>query len=174
MMSKIDCTDNLSDIELFEKARQAFVTTRQLFQTGKNRGLFLGNDNLIGDIGEYYVMDYYKNLGLSPELAPKKNSRYDISIPSKNIKVSVKTITDWSEHKKGTQVKPLDKKNNPWNVLAVVQLDSSLMVRMLSIIPLVELLKKPEFLANISNRKKKDTKTFPRVQDWEWLNEYQV
>jgi hypothetical protein len=113
-------------------------------------------------------------LGLSPELAPKKNSRYDISIPSKNIKVSVKTITDWSEHKKGTQVKPLDKKNNPWNVLAVVQLDSSLMVRMLSIIPLVELLKKPEFLANISNRKKKDTKTFPRVQDWEWLNEYQV
>jgi hypothetical protein len=67
-------------------------------------------------------------------------------------KISVKTITEWSAHGKGTQVKPLKEVDNPWNTLAIIQLDKELKPKMLSIIPIADLLKQEEIKKNVHRR----------------------
>lgn len=54
------------------EAIRAFSEARVLFKKAKKEGLILGNDNHIGDIGEYWVMKYLKSKGQFKEYAPKK------------------------------------------------------------------------------------------------------
>jgi hypothetical protein len=167
--------DSLSDDMLFIKAINALVRSRRLLAECVSRGLILGNDNHIGDIGEYLVMQYYKMNGFRVELAKVKNSDYDLLLPKTGDRVSVKTISEWSKHGKGTQVKPLDRRNNPWNKLAVVLLDERLSAKLISIISLEDLLKQKEFISNEKRRLAGLSKTYPVVnRNWSWLEEYAV
>jgi hypothetical protein len=166
---------SLSDDELFTAAIVSLARSRQLFEECVKRGLVLGNDNHIGDIGEYWVKKWCKSQGQRAELASVKTSAYDILLPDSGNRVSVKTITEWSRHGKGTQIKPLLEKGNPWNILAVVILSPALVPSELSIISLEALLGMPEFIENKKKRHDKGTRTYPRVsRDWKWLSSSQV
>jgi phage protein U len=105
------------------KAIEALATAREAFQDAINNKLILGNDNHIGDIGEYWVRKHFECKSEFKGYAPKKNSPYDIELKN-GTKVSVKTITDWSKAGYGTQVKPLCGSN--WVLLAAVFLDKKL------------------------------------------------
>ncbi len=162
-----------SNEELFRQALKSLVQSRLLFDECAKRGIVLGNDNHIGDIGEYWVKRWYESQEIQAVLAAVKTSAYDILLSNTNDRVSVKTITEWSRHGKGTQIKPLLEKGNPWNILAVVILSPDLLPSQLSIIPLAELLSMPEFVENKTKRSEKGTKTYPRVsRDWKWLDRY--
>lgn len=164
-----------SNDELFMEAIKSLARSRLLFEECAKRGIVLGNDNHIGDIGEYWVKKWYESQGQRAELASVKTSAYDILLPDSDDRVSVKTITEWSHHGKGTQIKPLLEKGNPWNILAVVILSPDLVPSQLSLISLDNLLKMPEFVENKKKRHDKGTKTYPRVsRDWKWLSSSQV
>jgi hypothetical protein len=66
-------------------------------------GLILGNDNHIGDIGEYWVRRYYEGLGEFKRYGAGKNSPFDIQLTD-DKQISVKTLTAWSELGYGTPV----------------------------------------------------------------------
>lgn len=87
-------------------AIKALSTARAEFSKAAERGLILGNDNHIGDVGEYWVRLYLENTGEFKKYADKKNDPYDIEL-NDGKKLSVKTITEWSETGYGTQIKPL-------------------------------------------------------------------
>ena len=63
----------------------ALSQARKLFAKAKQEGLILGNDNHIGDVGEYWVMKHYRNAGQFKEYAPKKNSPYDIELLARRL-----------------------------------------------------------------------------------------
>lgn len=164
-----------SDDKLFRLAIESLAQSRQLFEECAKRGLILGNDNHIGDIGEYWVLKWYRLQGHQADLAKDKTSDFDISVLDTKDLISVKTITAWSAHGKGTQIKPLNENGNPWNVLAVVILSTDLTPSQISIISLHDLLKTPEFIENGIKRREKGTKTYPCVsRDWKWLEAYSV
>jgi hypothetical protein len=154
-----------------ERAIAALSTARDAFEIAVDAKLILGNDNHIGDIGEYWVREYYQAKGLFKRFAPAKNSNYDLELVD-STRVSVKTITEWSKNGYGTQVKPLCGAN--WQLLAAVHLDRSLHPSKIAIVSLQALLSKDIFVDNERRREKKGTKTFPRFQWWPWLDEYVV
>lgn len=149
-------------------AIRALSDARSLFLQAKNEGLILGNDNHIGDIGEYWVMKLYQEKGLFKEYAPEKNSPYDLALTD-GTKVSVKTITDWSDRGYGTQIKPLC--GTQWSVLAAVYLKKNLMPHKIALVDITEINQREPFISN-AKRRSKGTKTFPRFQWWQWLEDF--
>jgi len=149
-------------------AIKALAKAREHFAAAKKQGLVLGNDNHIGDIGEYWVMELLKKQGEFKCFAPKKNSPYDIEL-NDGRRVSVKTITEWAESGKGTQIKPLCGSN--WSILMAVHLNNELMPTKIAKVTVNELLEREPFISNVK-RREKGTKTYPRFEWWEWLDEY--
>ena len=139
-----------------------------MFQELKKHNQVSGNDNHIGDIGEYYVMKLLKIDDKNAHLAPKKNSRYDI-IMSNGKKISVKTITTWSVSGKGAKLN-IDKKE--WDYLYAVYLNEDLKPEKIAKISYEDIIQKPEFIKNKEKREKEGTITHPRFTWWSWLDEY--
>ena len=161
--------------KLFLKAIESFSKTRDLFQQLVEAKEIIGNDNHIGDIGEYWIKRYYENIGESIELPENKNELYDLIIPSKELRISVKTKTPWSKRGRGTQVKPLkEEEEYPWNVLAAVDLGENLFPQKIAVISLSELLKQKEFKENKHRREHEGTTAYPAFQWWNWLDKYLV
>ena len=153
------------------KAIKALAEARSYFERAVNEKLILGNDNHIGDIGEYWVRKHYEKESKFKEYAEKKNAPYDIELDDGD-KISVKTITEWSKTGYGTQIKPLC--GSDWQLLAAVLLKKDLMPSKISIVPLHELITHEQFVSNIKSREEKGTKSYPRFQWWDWLDEYNV
>lgn len=151
------------------EALAALATARSAFEVAAEAGLILGNDNHIGDVGEYWVRTYFESLGQFKRYAPVKNAPYDIELIDGTC-VSVKTLTAWSKRGLGTQIKPVC--GTHWQLLAAVLLDRGLRPAKIALVPLSELNARSVFLTNATNRQDRSTKTFPRFQWWPWLNEY--
>jgi len=152
-----------------QAAMAALATARGAFEVAAEAGLVLGNDNHIGDIGEYWVRRYYETLGLFSSYASVKNAPYDIELID-GTRISVKTLTAWSKRGLGTQVKPLC--GTHWQVLAAVLLDRDLQPAKIALVPLTDLNSKAPFVANLTNRTNRGTKTYPRFEWWPWLENY--
>ncbi len=157
--------------KIMDEAIQHLSQARKAFLLAKKQNLILGNDNHIGDIGEYWVRKHFIKENEFKEYASKKNAPYDLELNNK-LKVSVKTITAWSETGYGTQIKPLCGKD--WQLLAVVFLTTELLPEKIALVPLEELVNHEPFISNIQRRKEENTKAFPRVQWWSWLDNYTV
>lgn len=153
------------------KAINALSEARQAFKEAADEKLILGNDNHIGDIGEYWVRKYFEQQSNFKKYASKKNSPYDIELKD-GTKVSVKTITAWSKTGFGTQIKPLCGKD--WQSLAAVFLNEELMAAKIALVPLDKLMSHDPFISNIKRRQKQETAAYPRFQWWDWLDEYTV
>ena len=160
--------------KLFLKAIESFSETRALFEKLTEAGEILGNDNHIGDIGEYWIKRYYESIGESIKLPKKKNELYDLIISSKDLRVSVKTKTPWSKTGMGTQIKTLKGEENPWFFLAAVDLGENLFPQKIAIISLSDLMKQENFKKNEHSREHKGTKAYPRFRWWNWLEKYLV
>lgn len=141
------------------------------FQGAVSKGLILGNDNYIGDIGEYWVHKHFKSKSKFKEYAPKKNSPYDIELKD-GTRVSVKTITAWSVRGYGTQVKPLC--GSDWGLLAAVFLNKEFFAEKIALVPLGKLVMHEQFLSNINSRTNGGISVYPRFQWWDWLDQYTV
>jgi hypothetical protein len=157
--------------ETILKAIKALSEARNEFKKAVKEGLILGNDNHIGDIGEYWVRTYFERKSEFKEYAPKKNAPYDIELTD-NTKISVKTITEWSKTGYGTQIKPLC--GTDWQLLAAVFLDKNLMASKIALVPLDKLVSYEPFVSNLATRGEEETKAYPRFQWWKWLDNYNV
>jgi hypothetical protein len=116
----------------FIKALAQLTGARESFKKLAERKLILGNDNHIGDIGEYWVRWYHEILGQFKCYGTGKNCAYDIQLAD-GTGVSVKPLTAWSNGAKtgyGTPVRTLDGKD--WQVLAEVSLNEDLRPRKLA------------------------------------------
>lgn len=154
-----------------KEAIEALARARKAFDNAAKTGLIIGNDNHIGDVGEYWVRKFFEGRNEFKTYAPSKNSPFDIELLD-GTKVSVKTITQWSDTGYGTQIKPLC--GTEWQVLAAVQLDQDLYPSKIALIKLNELLRKEPFVSNAERRDSKGTSAYPRFQWWDWLDEHIV
>ena len=152
----------LRAIEMLAAARTEFVRA-------VGEGLILGNDNHIGDIGEYWARRHFEQTGEFAEYHKQKTGPYDIKLTDGRF-VSVKTITAWSKRGKGTQVRPLC--GAKWNVLAAVRLGHDLQPDRIAVVPLAELLRREPFRGNQQRRATRNTKTYPVFAWWDWLEEF--
>lgn len=148
---------------------ELFAQAREEFGRAIAEGLILGNDNHVGDIGEYWARRHFEQQGIFGEYHSQKNGPYDMRLTDGRL-VSVKTITAWSERGKGTQVKPLC--GTRWNVLAAVRLGRDLQPDRIAVVPLAELLRRDPFPDNELRRTTQNTKTYPVFAWWEWLEEF--
>lgn len=155
--------------ETILNAIRSLSEARAHFVAAVKKGLVLGNDNHIGDIGEYWARLLFESRGEFKEYPDKKNASYDIELKN-GTKVSVKTITEWSETGYGTQIKPLCGKN--WQLLAAVYLGKDLKPTKISLVPVKELLEKEPFMSNKISRENDGVKAYPRFQWWTWLDDY--
>lgn len=151
------------------RAMQLLAEARTEFAKAASEGLILGNDNHIGDIGEYWARQHFESQGRFARYHQLKNGAYDIELKD-GCRVSVKTITAWSKRGKGTQVRPLC--GTKWTLLAAVNLDRDLLPQRIAVVPLTELLQRGPFPRNAERREKENSKTFPVFQWWDWLDEY--
>jgi hypothetical protein len=67
---------------LFLKALSLLKQSRDTFLECVEKGIILGNDNHIGDIGEYWVARYFESLGETVHLGKVKNDLVDLSTDS--------------------------------------------------------------------------------------------
>lgn len=152
-------------------AISALSNARAAFHDAAEAGLILGNDNHIGDIGEYWVKTYLETRGRFKSYSQAKNDNYDLELTD-GTRVSVKTLTAWSKRGKGTQIKPLCGTN--WQLLAAVLLDKHLYPEKIAFVPLADLMQREVFMTNAANRAGRKTRTYPAFQWWPWLNEHLV
>lgn len=150
------------------RAMESLARARSEFLRAVSEGLVLGNDH-IGDVGEYWARLHFEQVGLFDSYHADKNGAYDLRLKDGRC-VSVKTVTAWSKHGKGTQVRPLGGEN--WTVLAAVKLDLDLFPDRIAVVPLADLLRRDPFLKNELRRRSSGSKTFPVFQWWDWLEEY--
>src|SRR5258708_4316648 len=157
----------------FIQALAQLAGARESFAKLAKAKLILGNDNHIGDIGEYWVRRYYELRGQFKCYGTGKNCAYDIQL-NDATGVSVKTLTAWSETGYGTPVRALDGQH--WQVLAAVFLGRSLLPKKLAIVPLSQLVEQPVFVRNAGRRSHSTdpTSSYPRFEWWPWLDRYQV
>lgn len=157
----------------FLKAIEHLAAARSLFEKLAAGGAILGNDNHIGDIGEYWARRHFELTGQFNRFGDKKTSPFDIELID-GSKVSVKTITEWSKTKKGTQIKPLD--GESWQLLMCVALDPQLRPERMALVPFRALATRPEFAQNARRRNDLEapTTTFPVFRWWPWLAEHQL
>jgi hypothetical protein len=92
----------------FIKALAQLADARESFGNIAEAKLILGNDNHIGDIGEYWVRRFYEHRQ-SKCYGAGKNCPYDLKL-NDGTAVSIKTLTAWSETGYGTPIRPLDGK----------------------------------------------------------------
>jgi hypothetical protein len=162
---------------LFLQACKALSDARIHFKRLVERNALLGNDNHIGDIGEYWVKRYFDlcrpgSGAVYPEI---KNALYDLELGN-GTKISVKTITRWSKTKMGTQLKPLDGVN--WTILAAVYLNESLIPEKIAIVNLDDLMQQEVFRKNHASRnpenREEATFSYPRFTWWPWLEKWKI
>ncbi|GEM_PF-4221040 len=110
-----------------------FAEARKVFDKYKGKW-FSGNDNHVGDVGEYWAIRYYRNLGKDPKLAPKRNSSYDFEADGKLY--SVKTMSNWNKKGKGSPVKGI--KERKWDFLIAVKLNEALGVNRFCVVSIDE------------------------------------
>lgn len=147
------------------KAIGHLAAARREFHRAVGEGLILGNDNHIGDVGEYWARRHFEARGEFRAYHPKKNGPFDFDLKDGRC-VSVKTMTAWSKTEKGTQVKELEGAH--WHVLAAIYLGEDLMPDKIAIVPLDELLRHDPFPANVL-RRGQGSSSFPRFEWWSWL-----
>src|SRR5258707_3573831 len=157
----------------FIAALSQLAEVRRSFADLAASKLVLGNDNHIGDIGEYWARRYFEQIGQFKAYCDSKVHPFDIALLN-GLHVAVKAITAWSKNGYGTQIKPLDGKH--WQVLFAIRLNENLFPDRISVVPLTQLLKKPVFLENKKRREdpKTPTRAYPRFEWWPWLDEYKV
>lgn len=158
-------TDVVNAIAHLARARKAFKGLVE-------NKLVLGNDNHIGDVGEYWVRRYYELKGQFKSYGPGKNAPFDIRL--KNGKcVSVKTTSEWNERGYGS---PVCADGKEWAILAAVLLDKNLYPEKLAIVPLHSLIQQKVFSTNAARRTRADkpTSTHPRFAWWAWLDDHLV
>jgi len=156
----------------FLEALGQLAAARESFAKLAQGGLILGNDNHIGDIGEYWVRRYYELLGQFKCYAPSKNGPFDLKLKS-GACVSVKTLTAWSKSGYGT---PVRADGGHWKIFAAVYLDKDLFPEKLAIMRRHQLVKQEVFVKNAASRsrRKNQTRAHPRFKWWPWLNEHLV
>jgi hypothetical protein len=156
----------------FLKALGQLAAARESFAKLAQGGLILGNDNHIGDIGEYWVRRYYELLGQFKCYAPSKNGPLDLKLKS-GACVSVKTLTAWSKRGFGT---PVRANSGHWKIFAAVYLDKDLFPEELAIVRRHKLVKQDVFVKNAANRsrRKNPTRAHPRFKWWPWLDHHLV
>ncbi|RJO62712.1 MAG: hypothetical protein C4542_02465 [Dehalococcoidia bacterium] len=138
-----------------EEIRQGFkhfAEARKVFSKYKGKW-FIGNDNHVGDIGEYWTMRYF--LSAKPELAPSRVSPYDIVLGD-GQKLSVKTMSRWNESGRGSPVKGII--NKDWDCLVAIKLDEQFEVDQFCLVPLDKI-----------SKRIKDGSPF---MWWGWLDEF--
>jgi hypothetical protein len=156
----------------FVNAIAHLAMARKAFKGLVENNLVLGNDNHIGDVGEYWVRRYYELKGQFESYGPGKNGPFDIRL--KNGKcVSVKTTSEWNESGYGSRVCA---DGEDWTILAAVLLDKNLYPEKLAIVPLHRLIQQEVFSKNVARRTRADkpTSTHPRFKWWAWLDDYLV
>jgi hypothetical protein len=152
-----------------QRAMELFAQARVEFGRAIEEGLILGNDNHVGDIGEYWARRHFEQKGVFGEYHSHKNGPYDMKLTDGRL-VSVKTVTAWSKHGKGTQVKPLC--GTRWNVLTAVKLGLDLQPDRIAVVPVAELLRRGPFPDNEQRRTTRNTRTYPVFAWWEWLEDF--
>ena len=157
--------------KLLTAAVRKYAEVRDIFARLQELGIVSGNDNRIGDIGEYYVLRHLQRSGHHVELAPKKNSLFDLIIDGRE-RVSVKTTTDWSSRGRGAQIKTSTDERN-WDVLYAIQLDRTLRPVKLASIDYTTLTAKPEFMQSAQNRVH-GSRSHPQFRWWPWLDDYLI
>jgi hypothetical protein len=157
----------------FINALTQLAGARESFGKLAEAKLILGNDNHIGDIGEYWVRRYYELRGQFKSYGTGKNCPYDLKL-NDGTGVSVKTLTAWSVTGYGTPIRPLDGKH--WKMLAAVFLEKNLLPEKLAIVPLTKLVEQPVFIKNAARRSNATdpTTSYPRFEWWPWLDQYKV
>ncbi len=143
---KIEHQEILSAFQQFKEVREVFAKYE-----GK---WFSGNDNHIGDIGEYWAMRYFEDR--NPKIAPSRTSNYDIELGD-GTRLSVKTMSEWNKRGQGGPVKGID--SAFWNYLVAVKLDNDLNVEKFCIVPHEQ----------VKKRGIKERKPF---RWWSWLDEF--
>ena len=154
---------------LFSAAVSNYVDVRDSFRRLHELGLVSGNDNHVGDIGEYYVLRLLRRSDPDLKLSPKKNSGYDMET-SGGTRISVKTMTPWSSRRKGT---PIKYDLGHWGVLYAVLLDEALRPERMAAVPLDELRRREPFREN-ERRRQSGVRSYPLFQWWDWLKDYVV
>jgi hypothetical protein len=91
---------------------------------------FSGNDNHIGDIGEYWTLRFFDSE--QPILSPNKNDSWDIELKD-GSRLSVKTMSEWNTSGRGSLVKGIQAGN--WQYLVAVRLDGKLHVNKFCVVP---------------------------------------
>ncbi len=121
--------------EILEGFRR-FVEVRKIFAKYEGKW-FSGNDNHVGDIGEYWTMRYFKDK--EPTLAPKRTSPYDIQLKD-GSRLAIKTMSKWNKSGRGSPVKGIDEKL--WDYLIAIRLDDNMKVETFCIVPHKEIQKR--------------------------------
>ena len=107
----------MSEHEEILKGFKHFTEARKVFAKYKGKW-FSGNENHVGDIGEYWAIRYFLNKG--PKLAPKRTSHYDIELNDRT-RFSIKTMSKWNRSGYGSPVKGLDEQY--WHFLVAIKLE---------------------------------------------------
>ncbi len=158
---------------LFLTACEQFKLARVAFRGLAQQKLVRGNDNHVGDIGEYWVERYYECAGRNPSSAGSKVSTFALELGD-GTKVSVRTMTPWARTGKGTPVKPIV--GARWE-LAAVTLDDSFRLTKLAIVPSEQLCKYPPFSklngGYLTGSTMGPRSSFPRFQWWPFLKIYE-
>ena len=126
----------MSEHEEILNAFKRFAEVREVFAKYEGKW-FSGNDNHVGDIGEYWAMRYFD--GKEPKLAPSRVSPYDIQL-NDGKKYSIKTMSQWNRRGQGGPVKGINDDN--WDYLIAVKLNDKLAVEKFCIIPHSEIAKR--------------------------------
>lgn len=107
-------------IKIKEKIRKYLIARKEFLDFANKNDDLIGNDNIIGRIGEYIAINFYKEKGLKPIRAKTSNNpTFDLIVNRKYV--SVKIIT--SENKKGKTTEISDKKNNSWDEVLIILLN---------------------------------------------------
>ena len=144
----------MSEHEEILGAFSHFVEARKVFAKYKNKW-FSGNDNHVGDVGEYWAMLHFKNR--QPKLAPKRTSPYDIEL-NDGTRLSIKTMSQWNASGQGGPVTGIDEAN--WSYLIAIKLDQNLKVEKFCMVPREEL-------------QKKGVKNKSPFKWWPWLEKFE-
>ena len=84
----------------FVKAIAHLAKARKAFKGLVESNLILGNDNHIGDVGEYWVRRYYELKGQFECYGPGKNGPFDIRLKNgKCVSVGTPTASSWTRWK---------------------------------------------------------------------------
>ena len=119
----------MSEYEEILEGFKYFAEARKIFDKYKGKW-FSGNDNHVGDIGEYWAMRYFESR--EPMLAPKRNSHYDIELDD-GMRFSIKAMSRWNKSGYGSPVKGIDE--NYWDCLVAIKLDDNFKVEKFCIVP---------------------------------------